>query len=349
MSEGKAPLSLEDRINLYMCRVPGAISGQGGHNHTLYVASVLVNGFALSEAQALGHFTDWNVKCNPPWNEKELRHKLSEALKLGSASGRGHLLNGEKYVPNDFRAAVNKNGSQSPPPKLEIDPATAVEKFLNGFRCSESDIYEASPIKPGDDWTRDGVLLVRNLFLMGELVNFVTQFKLSPGKDGGEKPVPHGFGESVERDELCSRWDSSGPHGSEVGGWMRLNPMSGAGIADKDVTAFRHVLLEFDSIPLDLQLSFFARLPLPISAILTSGGRSLHAWVRVDSNDLIAYKDDATMLFKMLSRFGVDPQNKNPSRLSRLVGVTRKLGAGEDGRQRLLYLNPKPRQEAICQ
>jgi hypothetical protein len=173
----------------------------------------------------------------------------------------------------------------------------------------------------------------------------VIDYKMSATKDGGEKPVPTGYGESVEMLKLAELWSLTGAPSSDVGGWIRVNPMSGHGVADKDVTSFRHMLLEFDNIPLDLQLSFFAKLPLPISAILTSGGRSLHAWVRLDSRDLTGFKDDVSMLYKYLGRF-VDGQNKNPA-ASRLVGVTRKDRADGDGRQRLPFLSPNPMQRAI--
>jgi hypothetical protein len=119
-----------------------------------------------------------------------------------------------------------------------------------------------------------------------------------------------------------------------------MNPTNGAGIADANITSHRFVLLEFDSLPLGLQAAVFACLPLPTFCILTSGGRSLHAWIRVDAVDADNYRELAQGIFRELKPLGVDPSNKNPSRLSRLPGVQRKHGAAGDGRQRLLYLNP---------
>jgi hypothetical protein len=126
-----------------------------------------------------------------------------------------------------------------------------------------------------------------------------------------------------------------------------MNPVDGKGISDANVTAHRFALLECDAIPLDMQFSLFARIPLPIAAILGSGGRSLHAWVKVDCGDAGEYKSIVARMLALLSRFGVDPKNKNTSRLSRLPGVVRRIGAGGDGRQRVFYLNPNPHQKAI--
>ena len=53
----------------------------------------LVHGFALSRAQAWPIMLEFNARCDPPWSEKELAHKLDDAAKLARHSKpRGHLL-----------------------------------------------------------------------------------------------------------------------------------------------------------------------------------------------------------------------------------------------------------------
>jgi hypothetical protein len=59
------------------------------------------------------------------------------------------------------------------------------------------------------------------------------------------------------------------------------------------------------------------------------------------------FRRDVARMLAVLAKFGVDGKNKNPSRLSRLPGVVRRIGADGDGRQRLFYLNPQPKQKAI--
>jgi hypothetical protein len=56
-----------------------AISGQGGHDTTYRVACVLVHGFALDECDVWDVLNEYNQQCDPPWTEKELRHKLDNA------------------------------------------------------------------------------------------------------------------------------------------------------------------------------------------------------------------------------------------------------------------------------
>lgn len=340
----KPPMPLRDRIARYLMSVPAAIEGQNGSAQTFYVALKLVHGFALSESEALEYLRMYSERCQPPWSEKELVHKVSSAAKAAYDKPRGHLIGGNGHF--DKRDIVAPPPVQEPKPK--IDPATTIENWLKGFRADEQSLYERTPIKPSEDWTQDGILLVSSLFEAGEKVNFVTKYQVSTRKsDGAVRANPNGLGESVERDDLISRWSIQGMPISEAGGWMRMNPVDGEGVNDANITAFRFALLEWDGIPLELQLSFLARVPLPISAILTSGGKSVHAWIRVDASAREEYETTVSQLRDTLVNFGMDRKNKNPSRLSRLVGVKRVIGADGDGRQRLLYLNPLPEQRAI--
>lgn len=70
-----------DRARAYLNKLPGAISGQGGHAATFHAACRLVE-FGLDEESALVLLTKWNVThCRPPWPESQLRHKLADAFR----------------------------------------------------------------------------------------------------------------------------------------------------------------------------------------------------------------------------------------------------------------------------
>lgn len=73
---------------LYLDKIPPAISGQGGHSQTYHAAGVLIDGFALSIADALPLLQSWNVKCEPPWSDADLERKLLEAEKNLGRSGK---------------------------------------------------------------------------------------------------------------------------------------------------------------------------------------------------------------------------------------------------------------------
>jgi predicted P-loop ATPase len=71
------------RATAWLEKADPAISGKGGHDDAMRVATSIVRGFALSEADACSVLASWNARCSPPWNAAELRHKVSEAARVG--------------------------------------------------------------------------------------------------------------------------------------------------------------------------------------------------------------------------------------------------------------------------
>lgn len=219
-----------------------------------------------------------------------------------------------------------------------------VETLLKGRRYTEADLIEQSPVKLRDHPVEGTIRFLLSLFRQHDLINIVPTFQITA--DG--KAVPSGYGKTRHRGYWnCSFFDNYRLPGDQAGCWIRLNPVDGEGISNKNVTAFRYALFEFDVIPQELQLSLLATVKLPIAAIVKSGGKSLHAWVHIDAPDAQAYGDAVQELFELAAPLGVDVANKNPSRLARLPGAIRTIGATGDGLQKLLYLNPNPKAEAI--
>ncbi len=71
---------VEDRALAYLSKMDPAISGSGGHNATYAAATALVHGFCLPPTTALRILLDqFNPRCEPPWTERELRHKVEDA------------------------------------------------------------------------------------------------------------------------------------------------------------------------------------------------------------------------------------------------------------------------------
>jgi hypothetical protein len=77
-----AHLSREEvarRASAYVSRMPPAISGQGGHDQTFAVACRLVRDFGLAVDEASPILQHYNERCQPPWTDQQLRHKLQGA------------------------------------------------------------------------------------------------------------------------------------------------------------------------------------------------------------------------------------------------------------------------------
>ena len=111
----------------------------------------------------------------------------------------------------------------------------------------------------------------------------------------------------------------------EAGAWIRVNPFKPDlyNGTDGDVADFRHVLVEFDNREKAEQWRIIKNCGLPIACVIDSGGKSLHAWIKLDAADREEYRQRQELVYDYLSDVIDDSGNKNPSRFSRLPGAVR--------------------------
>lgn len=116
-----------------------------------------------------------------------------------------------------------------------------------------------------------------------------------------------------------------GDYNPAAGAWIRFNPLDGKGVKNENVTDFRYALVESDSMPIEQQNSIMRELELPIAVLVYSGGKSIHAIVKIDAPNYEEYRKRVDYLYKICQKNGleIDKNNRNPSRLSRLPGVER--------------------------
>lgn len=89
---GSDEIDLTERAIAYLAACPPAISGQNGHNQTFAVTQALVHGFCLKPEATVQLLREhYNPRCEPPWSEKELQHKVDSALKNPPGKPRGWL------------------------------------------------------------------------------------------------------------------------------------------------------------------------------------------------------------------------------------------------------------------
>ena len=64
----------------YVQKMEHAVSGSNGHGKAYAVAKVLVEKFGLPFDESVELFAEYNERCVPRWNEKEIMHKLESAI-----------------------------------------------------------------------------------------------------------------------------------------------------------------------------------------------------------------------------------------------------------------------------
>lgn len=137
--------------------------------------------------------------------------------------------------------------------------------------------------------------------------------------------------------------------GKPNGVWFLCNPVTGDYLPNdkgtlsrrswQNVTSWRYMVLESDAADPAHWLASLAQLPLPIAAIYTSGGKSIHALVRLGAESKKQWDDTAARLKPMVITLGADRAAITAVRLTRLPQCER-VEKGE--MQKLLYLDGKP-------
>jgi KaiC/GvpD/RAD55 family RecA-like ATPase len=274
--------------------------------------------------------------------DKELRDVIAWAVnKRPEPSKRGDR------NPSPRREAVRREYGTRPmeeEQKPEKTPLEHADWWLTGARLTESKMVAKSPVKLPDGNVDRARLALGLLYQENEHLNIVCKYLLD-AKDS-KKANPYGGGKTQTREQWIEWFVTQGVPASDAGAWFRINPCAPKGsgkdgaVTDADVVAWRYMLVESDSLPMDAQLALYSRLRLPVAAVVSSAGKSVHAWIKLDSPSLEVYKKTAKRVVELLKPFGIDQANTNCSRLSRLPGAKRIIGASNGGLQELLWLNP---------
>jgi hypothetical protein len=294
--------------------------------------SLLGNGFA---PEAI--FAQIRAKFPPEKTDKEIQDVIRWCAEKNPTPSVPR--NGQ---PPQSRGQVQIPTFQRTPVKALITDETALDlatDFIGDDKCDAEATVARSAVQIGN-LENHAELLYSSLYKPEDKLNIVCLYTMRE-----KKANPQGGGKTLLRDEWIAWFKEKGVPHSNAGAWTRPNPcVDGTGkdgaITDADITRHDYLLLESDTLPVDAQLALYAKFELPIAAILSSGGGSVHAWLRLAAPDDPTYRMWAKRVLEALAPFGFDQANKNPSRLSRLPGVVRKIGARDGGEQRLLYLNP---------
>lgn len=209
--------------------------------------------------------------------------------------------------------------------------SAAVDELEDGLR-------RLSPVAIAENPKEHGALFLSHAYRPDDVLFIGERY------DGGQRHVRPVSAWVDEIRDGC-RWPHfivnplTGKEGATKGGKMSYR-------ADGCVSSYRYALAEFDKVPRDEQLAFWAGFPAPVAALIDSGGKSIHALLRVDCDSVETWERDVeqALFQRLLIPLGVDAACRNEARLSRMPGHLRE----EKKRfQRLIYLNPNPSTEGV--
>lgn len=118
---------------------------------------------------------------------------------------------------------------------------------------------------------------------------------------------------------------------SDVGAWVRDNPVHDERGKSESVSKHKYFVLEGDGASLEEQYGVIVNSGLPIDTVTFSGGKSLHALIRVDAESKADYDELKEHIIAALKRHGlttennrdIDPVCFSDHRLTRLPGIMR--------------------------
>lgn len=354
--------TLIERAQKYVAAMPAGISGQGRHAATVEVANVLLNGFGLDEADAWAILCEFNERCQPPSNERKLEYRFSLARKFINEGKAQHWLReGKEDYGTKIQGAPARPKAYQPAPKPQYDPELLQRTAAKlGETVNLAYLANRSVVEPAQVTSEQ---FLQQVTRPGEKILVFNQVN----KEGD----CYTQGEAVWPDETL-------PKTGRCGVWWLIQPVDGrfhpnprtettSRRSEESVTRWPYMILESDEAPVLEWMAVLVQLPLKIVAIYSSGGRSVHALVRIDATtklhwdalvkgDELSVNESLALGMRVLILNGADRGVLSAVRLSRLPGCFRE-GKIKEGRyerftrpqlQKLLYLNPEPEARPIC-
>ena len=271
-------------------------------------------GFALKEEGfSVSVWDEWSRRDGRRYHSGECLRKWSSFTGSGVTGGtiyeiarsygfvpvksEGRALDWNDTIGDDL-VVVNRNwieGKEITEPQ-SFDPKAELIRYLSIFDSTENVGYVT------ETWEKDGRYMPTKGVCdrtAGELIEALTRC-----------------------DDIC---DVIGDYNHNAGAWIRFNPLDGAGVKNENVTDFRYALVESDNLEVEKQNAIIRELELPVAMLVYSGGKSLHAIVRIDAANYDEYRSRVDYLYNVCQKNGLtlDKQNRNPSRLSRMPGIER--------------------------
>lgn len=267
--------------------------------------------------------TDWDE-----WSKADSRYKASECEKRWhSFKGNAEPVTAGTIVQmaKEHGFTFSSGGQFDGDALLDFEGVIAYEGEAEPLARPDGSRLQVSL-----DPVQEIITYLRARFEPDEYIGYVTSVyedtetgKLSPTRGNYDRTA----GQIIDLLEKCGGDIGSvlGDADPRAGAWIRVNPLDGKGIKDENVTAYRYVLVESDSLPIEQQNALMHDLELPIVTLTYTGGKSLHAIVRVDASSREEYRQRVAYLFDVCEKNGlrIDRNCKNPSRLTRLPGFQR--------------------------
>ena len=274
----------------------------------------------LKVGMALKHegadWTDWD-----DWSRKGSKYKQGECERKWKTFRRSEVTGGTLFhIATQYGYVPEKDDTVYDIHNLLLDEIIVDPSFV-----SEEKI---PPVPRNYDGKGEILEYLTTLFeaddFIGYCVNFFKDEKgdWRPGKTNYRRTA----GNIIDQLRNGSTIETAlGTLNPEAGAYIRFNPLDGKGENNSNVTRWKYCLIESDTDSVERQYALLKEMNLPITFLISSGKKSLHAITRVDAENPQQYKHRVRELYEFCEKNGFTPdaQDKNESRFSRLPGIKR--------------------------
>lgn len=314
--EGSNMTPPHDRFRAALASLPRP-GGNGYHPRLLGVANIGIRA-GIPPANVIDAIRTHTPEGGRRVSDQEITDAVAKASRDTLATPRRVFKSATRWhnprrAPRSFNAA-----------------AFMAARLAEGEDFGEVDILEASPVRI--DWPpeQDAEKLLACLYKPDDVIFIGDQ-----------------YGRAVRS---VADWLADFRAGQSIPPHIIPNPLTGLKAVTKDgkpsfradacVKSFRFALAEFDTLPREDQLRFWWAVNLPVVALIDSGNKSFHAWIRIDDVSTAAAWDsqvEGQLFGRYLIPLGCDSACRNEGRMSRMPGHYR---AETKRWQRILYLAP---------
>ncbi|WP_166083122.1 AAA family ATPase [Erysipelothrix anatis] len=274
------------------------------------------------------HYEGHDASDFDSWSQRDGgRYKAGECYRKWESFGEG---SGTVTGGTIYQYAIEQGWSPSPQSNqpvrtLDWDDEITDYTIIDTNWVEGKKIHEPTNFNP----VREIKRYLETLFDPSEHVNYVIQTYDKDGKyiPGGEGYSSRTAGQLIDllNKKNAVFEDVFGDYNHDAGAWIRFNPMDAKGVGNANVTSYKYALVESDVLDLEKQNAIIRDLELPVAALVYSGGKSLHAIVKIEASTESEYRKRVDFLYKICDRNGLklDKSGRNASRLSRMPGVVR--------------------------
>lgn len=321
------------RARSYLSKMPPSVQGSNGSGALFFAACKVVE-FGLRREEALELLLEFNTRCEPPWSEKELRHKLDDAVRKTNPIRR--------FTDGESALTVPLRPGEPPLPRWPHPDVARISQILESGD-GLADLWEKSPVRFDDDRTED---IIDRLFPSGALLCCGRTSKTAETQpreafrgrlSGMQFIVPSTMnncvGATLQGNQSARCLNNVGKRQFLVVefDFKELNSKGEETWCSGLVRQWRSEGRSVQDACAGLLLYLSTRYA-PLSLAVDSGGKSIHGWFRCSSEP----EKKLAKFFAHAVALGADSMLWTPCQFTRMPDGTRDNG----NRQTVFFFNP---------